>query len=71
VINYEEGGEHSMAHGDGEGEAMLHEIGTQKTPLVGERDTREWSGLVYGLSPMTYHPPCHSTYPAASSPFAL
>jgi hypothetical protein len=50
VINYEEGGEHSMAHGDGEGEAMLHEIGTQKTPLVGERDTREWFALVYGLS---------------------
>ena len=41
MINYEEGGEHSLAQGDAEGEAMLQEVGTQKTPLVGERDTRE------------------------------
>lgn len=41
MINYEEGGEHSLEHGDTEGEHMLHEIGVGKTPLKGERDTRE------------------------------
>lgn len=43
VINYEEGGEHSLDQGDSEGEAMLQEIGTGKTPYVGQRDTRESS----------------------------
>lgn len=42
VINYEEGGEHSLDQGDSEGEAMLQEIGTGKTPYVGQRDTREF-----------------------------
>nr|WVH01941.1 carbohydrate esterase family 4 protein [Naematelia aurantialba] len=48
VINYEEGGEHSVAHGDTEGEVMLQETGPGKIPLVGERDTPVETSFEYG-----------------------
>jgi len=48
VINYEEGGEHSLDQGDSEGEAMLQEIGTGKTPYVGQRDTPMETSFEYG-----------------------
>jgi hypothetical protein len=40
VINYEEGGEHSLDQGDTEGEALSFEQSIKKTPLIGERDIR-------------------------------
>ncbi|ORY26706.1 hypothetical protein BCR39DRAFT_540531 [Naematelia encephala] len=48
VINYEEGGEHSVAHGDSEGEVMLQETGPGKIPLAGERDTPVETSFEYG-----------------------
>src|SRR5262249_24605677 len=47
VVNYEEGGEHCVLHGDSHSEAFLHEVvGTQ--PLPGRRNLQIESVFEYG-----------------------